>query len=543
MFNKGDRMMFTKVHFSCKAAVVATMVVCSAHHAQASTASPVRGGTLAVPIHVGEPATYDCHASNSPAVMWRLAPHYSTLVKVDADRSPQVVGDLAKSWSLSKDKLSYTFTLHPNIKFHDGSALTSEDVKVSFERMRNPPQGVVSLRQGMLSDVTAIEAPDAQTVVIRFAKPNAAALQLLASPFGCIYSARLLQSDPSYPGKRVMGTGPFKFVRHTPGAEWVGQRFEDYFVAGRPYLDGFRMPSVAPVAATNALIAGQVHYTMQGLTPAAVQRITAARGDKVVVVGGTSATAFLPWFAMNTQRDELKDERVRKALNLAIDRWGSSKAMEQLTPMFKVGGLVRPGSAFARSDAELSRLPGFGRDIEASRKEARRLLAAAGQKDLKITLVNNRAFTYFGVFVADQLRQVGVTVEHLPLDTPQVAARRISGDYDLIFDSPAEFIDDPTIQLAYFEPFSTNRGNLARVGDPTFVDKYQSQMRELDPKARTRKVQDLEAYLLDKSYVMPLFWQVRKRVVDSQLRGLGDPPTNYLKLDLSDLWFNTAAPQ
>lgn len=532
--------MFNKAHFSCSAAVVATMLVCSAQ-AQTSTASPVRGGTLAVPIHVGEPATYDCHASNSPAVMWRLAPHYSTLVKVDAERSPQVVGDLAKSWSLSNDKLSYTFTLHPNIKFHDGSALTSQDVKASFDRMRNPPQGVVSLRQGMLSDVTAVEAPDAQTVVIRFAKPNAAALQLLASPFGCIYSARLLQSDPSYPGKRVMGTGPFKFVRHTPGAEWVGERFEDYFVAGRPYLDGFRMPSVAPVAATNALIAGQVHYTMQGLTPAAVERVTAARGDKVVVVGGANATAFLPWFAMNTQRDELKDERVRKALNLALDRWGSSKAMEQLSPMFKVGGLVRPGSAFARTDAELAKLPGFGRDIEASRKEARRLLAAAGQKNLKITVVNNRAFTYFGVFVADQLRQVGVTVEHLPLDTPQVAARRISGDYDLIFDSPAEFIDDPTIQLAYFEPFSTNRGNLARVGDPTFVDKYQSQMRELDPKARTRKVQDLEAYLLEKSYVMPLFWQVRKRVVDSQLRGLGDPPTNYLKLDLSDLWFDTAA--
>ncbi len=523
-----------------KVAALSTWMVC-ALTAHANTPSPVRGGTLAVPVHVGEPATYDCHASNSPAVMWRLAPHYSTLVKVDAERSPEVVGDLAKSWTLSNDKLSYTFTLHPNIKFHDGSLLTSQDVKASFERMRNPPQGVVSLRQGMLVDVTAVDSPDPQTVVIKFSKPNAAALQLLASPFNCIYSAKLLQSDPSYPGKRVMGTGPFKFVRHTPGAEWVGERFEEYFVAGRPYLDGFRMPSVAPVAATNALISGQVHYSMQGLTPAEVTRITAARGDKSVVVGGANATAFLPWFAMNNQRDALKDERVRRALNLAIDRWGSSKAMELLTPMFKVGGLVRPGSAFARSEAELAKLPGYGRDIEAARKESRRLLAAAGQKNLKITLVNNRAFTYFGVFVADQLRQVGVTVEHLPLDTPQVAARRISGDYDLIFDSPAEYIDDPSIQLSYFEPFSTNRGNLARVGDPTFVEKYQSQMRELDVKARIRKVQDLEAYLIEKSYVMPLFWQVRKRVVDSQLRGLGDPPTNYLKLDLSDLWLDTAA--
>lgn len=527
--------------FICPRAVALALSSLVTVVAHAAAGDPVRGGTLAVPIHVGEPATYDCHATNSPAVMWRVAPHYSTLLKVNADRSPEVVGDLAKSWTLSSDKLSYRFTLHPNVKFHDGSALTSNDVKVSFDRMRNPPPGVVSLRQGMLSDITSIEAPDAQTVVFQFNKPNAAALQLLAMPFACVYSAKLLASDPSYPAKRVMGSGPFKFVRHTPGAEWVGERFDDYFVAGRPYLDGFRMPSVAPVAATNALISGQVHYSMQGLTPAEVSRITAARGDKVTVVGGGSATVFLPWFAMNTQRDAMKDERVRRALNLALDRWGSSKAMEQLTPMYKVGGLVRPGSTFARSEAELAKLPGFGHDVAAARKEAQRLLAAAGQKNLKVTLVNNRAFTFFGVYVADQLRQVGVTVEHLPLDTPQVAARRVSGDYDLIFDSPAEYIDDPTIQLSYFEPFSTNRGNLARVGDPTFVDMYQSQMRELDAKARRKKVQDLEAYLMDKSYVMPLFWQVRKRVVDSQLHGLGDPPSNYLKLDLSELWLDASA--
>lgn len=507
----------------------------------AAPGDPVRGGSVVIPIHVGEPATYDCHATNSPAVMWRVAPHYSQLLKVSSERSPEVVGDLAKSWTVTPDKLTYRFALQPNVKFHDGSALTSHDVKVSFDRMRNPPPGVVSLRQGMLADVSAIETPDPQTVVFKFGRPNAAALQLLAMPFACIYSAKMLASDPSYPGKRVMGSGPFKFVRHTPGAEWVGERFEDYFVAGRPFLEGFRMLSVAPVAATNALLAGQAQYSMQGLTPPEIARITGARGDKVTVVGGSTATAFLPWFAINTQRDTLKDERVRRALNLALDRWGSSKAMEQLTPMYKVGGLVRPGSTFARTDAELAKLPGFGRDIEAARKEARRLLAAAGQPNLKLTLVNNRAFTFFGVFVADQLRQVGVTVDHQPLDTPQVAARRVSGDYDLIFDSPAEYVDDPSIQLAYFEPFSTNRGNLARVGDPTFVEMYQVQMRELDPKLRKQRVQDLEAYLMQQSYVMPMFWQVRKRAVDSALRGLGDPPSNYLKLDLSDLWLDPAS--
>ncbi len=515
-----------------------------AAHAQAPEGGkpPVRGGTVVIPIHVGEPPTYDCHATNSPAAMWRVAPHYSTLLKIDPDRFPQVTGDLARSWTESPDHLTFRFTLNPNVKFHDGTTLTSNDVKVSFDRLRNPPPGVVSLRQGMLADIASIDTPDDNTVVFKFSRRNAAALQLLAMPYACIYSAKLLASDPAYPAKRVMGTGPFRFVRYTPGSEWVGERFADYFQAGKPYLDGFRMLTVAPVAATNALLAGQVHFTMQGLTPPEVNRITAARGDKVKVVGGTKATTFGPWFAMNTQRDALKDERVRRALNLALDRWGASKAMEQITPMFRVGGLVRPGSTFARSDDELATLPGFGRDIAAARQEARKLLAAAGQTKLKLTLINNRAFGYFGVYAADQLSQIGVQVEHLPLDTPQVAARRISGDYDLIFDSTAEFSDDPSIQLAYFEPFSTNRSNLARVGDPSFVEQYQAQLQDVNPATRLKRVRDLEAYLMSKSYVLPLFWQSRKRVIDAQLQGLdGDYPSNYVKLDLADLWLDPAA--
>lgn len=511
-------------------------------YAQAPGSAPVRGGTLVVPVHVGEPGTYDCHATNSPAVMWRVAPHYSTLLKIDADKFPQVTGDLAKSWTVSPDNLVYRFTLHPSIKFHDGSNLTSADVKTSFDRLRNPPPGVVSLRQGMLADISSIETPDDNTVVFTFRRKNAAALQLLAMPYACIYSAKLLASDPSYPGKRVMGTGPFRFVRHTPGADWVGERFNDYFIEGKPYLDGVRFLNISPVAATNALLAGQVHFTMQGLTPPEVARLTSARGDKVVVRGSGNATTFIPWYAINTQRDGLKDPRVRRALNLALDRWGASKAMEQITPMFRVGALVRPGSTFARSDAELAKLPGFGRDIEVARKEARRLLAAAGQANLKLTVVNSRAFTYFGVYVADQLSKIGVTVEHLALDAPQVAARRISGDYDLIFDSPAEYSDDPTIQMAYFEPFSTNRANLARFDDPKVVELYQAQLQDFNPQTRLQRVRDLEAYLMENSYVMPLFWQSRKRVIDAQLQGLdGDYGSNYVKIDLADLWFDTGA--
>ena len=86
---------------------------------------------------------------------------------------PKVVGDLAESWEVSPDGLTYTFKLRAGVKFHDGTALTSADVKASYDRIVNPPPGVVSIRQAAYADMAAIETPDARTVVFKLKAPNA----------------------------------------------------------------------------------------------------------------------------------------------------------------------------------------------------------------------------------------------------------------------------------------------------------------------------------------------------------------------------------
>src|SRR5215471_6983115 len=114
----------------------------SAAHAQAvptqTSGAPKRGGILEFAVEA-EPPNYDCHANVSFAFLHPVAPHYSTLLKFDAENYPQVKGDLAQSWSVSADKLTYTFKLKPNIQFHDGSHLTAADVKASYERIVHPP--------------------------------------------------------------------------------------------------------------------------------------------------------------------------------------------------------------------------------------------------------------------------------------------------------------------------------------------------------------------------------------------------------------------
>ncbi|MEQ1612607.1 MAG: ABC transporter substrate-binding protein, partial [Hyphomicrobiaceae bacterium] len=201
--------------------------------------TPKAGGTLNFAV-VAEPPNYDCHASTTFALIHPIAPHYSTLLKFDTAQYPKVIGDLAKSWEVSADKLSYTFKLHDGVKFHDGSALTSADVKASYDRIVKPPTGVISARTAYYGDVAAIEAPDPATVVFKLKTPVAGVLESLASPYNCIYSAAKLQENPRYPENNIMGTGAFRFVEHVKGSTWEGRRFDGYFRKGLPHLDGFK---------------------------------------------------------------------------------------------------------------------------------------------------------------------------------------------------------------------------------------------------------------------------------------------------------------
>ena len=219
--------------------------------------APTRGGTLEFAVE-SEPANYDCHANVSFAFLHPVAPHYSTLLKFDGVNYPEIKGDLAESWSVSADQRTYTLKLWPDVRFHDGSLLTSADVKASYQRIVEPPAGVISARRASYAAISAIETPDARTVVFRMKWPEAAMLANFASPWNCIYSAPKLAADPQYPAKHILGSGPFVFVEHVPGSRWVGKRWDRYFQSGKPYLDGYNARFMSGDAAITALERGEI---------------------------------------------------------------------------------------------------------------------------------------------------------------------------------------------------------------------------------------------------------------------------------------------
>src|SRR3954453_468294 len=190
---------------------LATLALLIVSGAAATADTPKRGGILNFAV-VAETSGYDCHASQTFALLHPVTPQYSLLVKWDATENSKIVGALAKSWSMAPDGLTYPFTLHDGVKFHDGSSLTSADVKATFERIANPPEGVVSLRKSTMQDIASIDTPDATTIVFKLKTVNASMLDNLASPFNCVYSAAQLKEDPKFPEKNILGSGAFQFV-------------------------------------------------------------------------------------------------------------------------------------------------------------------------------------------------------------------------------------------------------------------------------------------------------------------------------------------
>ena len=138
-----------------RAVLSSLLLLVSIPHASAQD-KPRYGGEL-VFVVPAEPPSYDAHREETFALI-----HHNTLLRTDPTDSSgtKVVGDLAESWSISKDGRTYTFKLRRGVKFHDSSELTSKDVKVSYDKIITPPPGVASARKGEYIAVEAVQAPD-----------------------------------------------------------------------------------------------------------------------------------------------------------------------------------------------------------------------------------------------------------------------------------------------------------------------------------------------------------------------------------------------
>ncbi len=530
--------------FASRLAVVACGIAAALSAPALAGETPKHGGILTYVIPADAPPSFDAQREETYATIHAAAPFYSTLIRANPmdPASPVMVCDLCTEMPKPTDGgKTYTFTIRQGVKFADGSTLTADDVAASWNKIIFPPPGVISPRQSNFLMVDSVKATSPTTVVFHLKFATDAFIPALADPYAWIYSKAKLDKDIHWYEKNIDGTGPFRFVRYDIGQSITGVRNPDYFRKGLPYLDGFK-GIFAPKQATrvDAIRSDRAAIEFRGFPPSVRDELKEDLGDKIAVQESDWNCGGL--VTPNHKRKPFDDPRVRRALSLAINRWGDAPALSKIAIVHTVGGLTFPDSPLAPSKAQLEQIAGYWPDINKSRAEARRLLKEAGAENLSFTLLNrnvDQPYKYYGIWLVDQWAKIGVHATQRVLPTgPWFSAMRAE-DFDVTVEGNCQNVVNPLADVGKYLPHTISSGNYGNFEDQHEIDLYNQMLRELDKTKQKALLLAFNKYVLDtQAHGIFLLWWRRIVPYRSYVKGWKIGPSHYVNQDLGTVWLD-----
>jgi peptide/nickel transport system substrate-binding protein len=295
--------------------------------------TPRNGGTL-IYAYGNEPQHLNPTSRYQEAALRLASFLFGKLVTLNHANGDTIIPDLAESWEVSDDASVYTFHLRENAVWHDGTPVTSKDVKWTFEKVVEWK----GFQWAIYAGIDSIEEIDDKTVKITLQAPNGGFLYMMGSWYSpAILPAHLYDVDVDWNenewNRKPIGTGPFKFVDWIPGSHITLEANEDYYF-GRPYLDKVVMKFVTSAAvALTELEAGTADFTEFGF----FEEIDRLNENPALDFGFPKLTPIWMGFNVNETRlgepNPLNDVRVRKGIAHAIDRSDvSSKVFRGVSP-------------------------------------------------------------------------------------------------------------------------------------------------------------------------------------------------------------------
>jgi peptide/nickel transport system substrate-binding protein len=338
-----------------------------------------------------------------------------------------------------------------------------------------------------------------------------------------------------------MGSGPFKFVGYEIGQSIKGERNPDYYHKGQPYLDGFTgIFAPKQAARIDAIRADRAAIEFRGFPPSARDQLKQELGDKITVQEsdwncGSVVTA-------NHKKKPFDDVRVRRALTLAIDRWGGAPALAKIADVRTVGSIVFPGSPLAPSKEELQTFAGFWPDIEKSRAEAKRLLKEAGAEGLSFELLNrnvDQPYKYVGTWLVDEWSKIGLHATQRVVPTgPWFEAMR-TGGFDVVLQANCHSVVNPVLDVQPYLPPSVSAENYGYYEDQKEIDLYEKLLHETDSVKQRALMTEFSKYVMDEqAHALMILWWYRIVPYRSYVMGWKISPSHYINQDLANIWLN-----
>jgi peptide/nickel transport system substrate-binding protein len=442
---------------------------------------------------------------------------FSSLVELDAQRIPH--GDLAESWE-TPDAVTYVFHLRSGVKFHDGRALTSADVKYTFDSILD--RSVISPKRGSLILIRTIDTPDTATVIFHLQEPYAGFLWAIARPAIGIVPAG---SGADFSG-RLNGTGPFRFVSAEQDDNIVVERNDGYF-GGAPRISRVRF-RVVPEAIVRALELrkGSADVEVNSLT---TDMIPVMRKQSTIDVTDSPGTNY-QYIAFNLDDAALAKREVRQALAYATNREEIIRNLYRGEAHPADGPL--PQSSWAYE-------PGIRR-YDYDPQQAERLLDAAGfprqpaargmRAKLTLKTSTEESSRLLAAVLQDQWRKVGVDLDVRPLEFATLFSDMARGSFEIFTLRWIGANNDPDTFFDYIfdskkmPPAGANRGHYRNpeidiLLDQARVESDREKRREIFSKVQKIIAEDLPYVSL---WFMDNISVHGKRISDVQLSPTGD---------------------
>ncbi|QBE50065.1 ABC transporter substrate-binding protein [Leucobacter triazinivorans] len=440
-----------------------------------------------------------------------------SLLKLTPDMT--IVPNLAESWE-NPEPTVWVYHLRDGVTFHNGGTMTAEDVVYSMQRAADYDLG--SMVAGAYDPVESIEATGPLEVTVTLKQPDVTFHQEMATSTGRVFSKAVTEAQGEQvgtPNAHVDCTGPYRIGEWKAGEHITIERFDDYWDGEHlAQTDEVRFTFVRDSAArVNGMLSGEIQGSWN-VPPSGFAKLS--RTDQGGLFFGETSGAFIAW--VSSLEGGLKDQRVRQALSMAIDREGIIKAAMSgaADPLYTVASSGTWGYAkerFQEASDEIAALP---RSVE----EAKRLVAEAGPQP-PIVLATTSSQPEMPIVAAEIQRagkEIGLEVDIKTL--PEDTYNSLYGDaearkgIDMIFTTWQTYYPDPISLYVFLQ--SDNFYNYAQWKNEEFDELVATARQTADEDERAELLIQAQRIAYDDPTWIPVFQPYNPVYVGAGLTGV-----------------------
>ena len=425
----------------------------------------------------------------------------------------EIIPELAKEWKISEDGKTYTFILEEGVLFHDGTSFNAEAVKFNFDRMLDPEFG--SPRKAEIDLVKEVKVVDEYTVDVILSEPFSPFLATLTDRAGMMVSPTAVEELGDDFSNQPVGTGPYKFVEREKQSHMALTRFEEYW-REKPAIKEI---VIKPFADANVRVTNIVSGDLDILNRIAFKDIETLKNNPDLTLLEQAPIGFEGIY-LNMEKEVFKDQRVRQAINIAIDRNALAKVVFR-------DGVVPAVSPFAPSSWAAPNIEVPAADVE----KAKALLAEAGVSNLQFTLSINPKpeEQQMGQMIQEMLKAVGITMDIELVEFGTMLEQLGTGDYEAARLGWSGRVDPDGNSYGRIDTDGPN--NYSKYSNPTVDELLVKARVESDQATRAEYYREVADILWEEVPYVYLYHPKDYKVMKNNVKGFKHVPDSMIRTE------------